>query len=300
MTDPKYVLLEDRGLIGIAGEDKRTFLQGLVSNDVRKVTAKQAIYAAFLTPQGKYLHDLFIVDWRDMLLLDCEAGRLADLKRRLGIYKLRADVVIVDQTKPFVVAAFIGDGVCKMVGLAPSAAGAAQPFTNGIAYVDPRLPDAGVRAILPRESARKSIEAAGFVAGSRTDYDRLRIRLGLPDGSHDMQIEKAILLENGFDELNGVDWDKGCFMGQELTARTKYRGLIKKRLIPVSVDGRLPEPGTPVILEGEEAGEIRSGTDGWALALIRLEFLNRAAASGKEFSAGTARITPAKPDWAVF
>ena len=122
--------------------------------------------------------------------------------------------------------------------------------------------------------------------------------LGLPDGSRDMVVEKATLLESGFDELNGVDWDKGCYMGQELTARTKYRGLTKKRLMPVDIDGPVPPSGTPVMVDGKEAGEMRSARGGVGLALIRLEHLDKAA--GARFTAGEARITPRKPDWAAF
>jgi folate-binding protein YgfZ len=299
-TADRYVVLEDRGLLGVDGEDVRAFLQGLVSNDVRRVAADCAVYAALLTPQGKYLHDFFIVESDGGLLLDCEAARLDDLKRRLGIYKLRAKVALADRSAAFVAAALIGDGALADLGLPAETPGAATRFAGGVAYVDPRLAAAGARAVLPRDGAAAALADAGFAAADRGDYDALRIRLGLADGSRDMEVEKAILLENGFDELHGVDWEKGCYMGQELTARTRYRGLIKKRLVPVAVDGPLPAPGTPVMFEGKEAGEIRSGVDGAALALMRLEYLDRAAASGQPFTAADARITARKPDWAGF
>src|SRR6185503_18496273 len=105
------------------------------------------------------------------------------------------------------------------------------------------------------------------------EYEALRLELGVPDGSRDLPVEKAILLENGFDELHGIDWQKGCYMGQELTARTKYRGLVRKRLLPVEIEGPLPAPGTPVMAGDKEAGEMRSGADGLGLALLRLEHL---------------------------
>ena len=111
-----------------------------------------------------------------------------------------------------------------------------------------------------------------------------------------MVVEKATLLDSGFDELNGVDWDKGCYVGQELTARTKYRGLTKKRLLPVRIDGPAPDPGTPVMAGGRQAGEMRSARDGLGLALMRLEALKQDGG----FTAGEARITPHKPDWAAF
>jgi folate-binding protein YgfZ len=121
----------------------------------------------------------------------------------------------------------------------------------------------------------------------------------VPDGSRDLTVEKAILLESGYDELNGVDWQKGCYIGQELTARTKYRGLIKKRLMAVRVEGALPAPGTKVMLGDQEAGELRSGQDGIALALLRLDAV-AAASAGQPLVAGAARLMPIKPDWAQF
>src|SRR5262249_46274588 len=137
---------------------------------------------------------------------------------------------------------------------------------------------------------------AGWAAGTMGDYDRLRLSLGVPDGSRDLPVEKAILLESGFDELNGIDWQKGCYMGQELTARTRYRGLVRKRLLPVEIEGPAPAWGTPITLGAEEAGEMRSASDGLGLALIRLEFLDRASGPGA-FAAGDSRLTPRKPAW---
>jgi folate-binding protein YgfZ len=302
-----YVLLEDRGVLAIEGPDARAFLQALVSNDVTRVTTERAIYAALLTPQGKFLHDFFVAASGDALLLDCEAARRDDLKRRLGLYRLRSKVTLTDRSDALLVAAAYGKGVTGALDLA-DAPGTARPAEGGVIFVDPRLAEAGARAILPREAAPAVLEAASLAAGAREEYERLRIALGLPDGSRDMEVDKAILLENGFDELHGVDWRKGCYIGQELTARTRYRGLIKKRLIPVRVEGPLPAPGTPVRLAEREVGQIRSGAEGMALALLRLDALERA---GSEFggeagstegalTAGEASLVPQKPAWATF
>ena len=203
-----------------------------------------------------------------------------------------------DIRERFAVVALLGEGAAEAVGLAPEA-GAAGNFGGGVAFVDARLAAAGVRAVLPREDADRILEEAGFAAAPPEDYDRLRLRLGLPDGSRDMVLEKATLLENGFEELNGVDFGKGCFLGQELTARTKYRGLVKKRLLPVDIDGPPPAAGTPVLLEGREAGEMRSSSGGLGLALMRLETLRRAAETGAALTAGGATLTPRIPAWAV-
>ena len=292
-----YAVLEDRGVLAVAGAEARDFLQGLISNDVTKAAPGRAIYAALLTPQGKFLHDFFLVEHGEHLLLDCEGARLPDLLKRLTIYRLRANVTLDDVSADHAVAALFGVDALAAAGL-DSEAGVAAPFADGIAYVDPRLAAVGARALLPRATAREALEGAGFVAAEAAEYDRLRLANALPDGSRDLVVEKSILLESGFEELNGVDFEKGCFVGQELTARTKYRALIRKRLMRVDVDGPLPAPGTPIMLGDKEAGEMRSGRDGTAIALIRLERLEEA--EGAPLTAGEARIRPVKPAWAAY
>jgi tRNA-modifying protein YgfZ len=288
MVESRFVVLEDRGVLAIAGPDRASFLQGLISNDATRISGERAIYAALLTPQGKYLHDFLLVEVGDAFWLDGEAVRLADLKRRLSMYRLRAKVTL-DEQPELAVAAVIGGRPFDL----PREPGAARAAGGGVAFVDPRLPALGARAILPREHLRRTLREAGAAEGEFAEYDRLRLELGIPDGSHDLVLDKSILLESGFDELNGVDWDKGCYIGQELTARTKYRGLIKKRLFPVRIDGPAPAPGAIVTLDGREAGEMRSSRDGVGLALLRLE----AVARGDALAAGDSRIIPVTPEW---
>jgi folate-binding protein YgfZ len=294
VSERHYVILEARGLLRAAGADARSFLQGMVSNDVTKVGPERAIWSAFLTPQGKFLHEFFMTEepgaGAEPLLLDCEAARLDDLRARLARYKLRAEVELTDVSADHAVAAIFGEGALEALGL-PAEVGAAKSFGGGIAYVDPRLAELGARALLPRAGAQAALEGAGIAAATAADYDTLRMGLGVPDGSRDLEVERSPLLENGFDELHGVDWDKGCFMGQELTARTKYRALIKKRLLPVAIEGPAPEPGTQVTAAGKDAGVLRSSVDGVGLALLRLEHLDA------QLSAGEARLTAKKPDW---
>ncbi len=295
MGEMRALVLERRGVMRLGGEDVRGFLQGIVSNDVDRVTPERAVWSAFLTPQGKFLHEFFLVERDGEMQLDCEAARLDDLKRRLSIYKLRAKVTLEDASAQTAVAVLFGAGSFEALGL-DGELGRAAPFGGGVAFVDPRLAAMGARALLPREGAENALREAGFAAATAEDYDRHRLALGVPDGSRDLEVEKSILLENGFEELHGVDWDKGCFMGQELTARTKYRALIKKRLMPVAIEGPAPAPGTPVIRGGKEAGVMRSSCDGLGLALMRLDSLEGTEA----FDAGEAKVTPRKPDWAEF
>jgi hypothetical protein len=295
MANPSFARLENRGLLAVRGEDARTFLQGLISNDIRQVNDDRAIYAAFLTAQGKYLHDFFVVPLGDTLVLDCEAGRAADLVRRLSLYRLRSKVTVEERTADYIVAAVFGEGADQAFQLNDEASAAA--FAGGVVYRDPRLGAAGVRAILPRENGEEVLRKMDFSEATFAAYDTHRLALGLPDGSRDMVVEKTILLEAGFDELNGVDWQKGCFLGQELTARTKYRGLIKRRLVPVRFDGQSPAPGTQILLDGRDAGEMRSSAPGIGLALLRLEALAAAEGAGTPLVAGDTRLVPEKPDW---
>jgi folate-binding protein YgfZ len=278
-----------RGLLLLTGEDRSTFLQGLISNDVRKLGPEHAIWAALLTPQGKYLHDFFVAALGDGWLIDGEGGRIADLKRRLGMYKLRAKIALEDVSDRFEVIHAWGAGAGAPLGLAEP--GQAIERGGAVAFVDPRLAALGLRFIAPTGTGAATLEALGFAAAGIADWDRLRLEQGVPDGSRDMALEKAILLENGFDELHGVAWDKGCYIGQELTARTKYRGLVKKRLMPVGIEGPLPEPGTLILRDGQEAGEIRSGRDGLAVALVRLD----AFEAGATLTAGDATVLPGRP-----
>jgi len=243
------VLLSGRSVVEVSGEDRVSFLQGLVSNDVAMVTPGVAVWAALLTAQGKWLADFFMFSSERAVLLDCEAGQAADVARRLGRYRLRAKVAIAP------------------VDLAVYAAWAGEPPATALAAPDPRLPEAGWRLLSPTP-----LDATV----GENDYDRFRIGLGLPDGSRDLDAEKSVLLEAGFGELNGISWTKGCYMGQELTARTRYRGLLKRRLVPVRAASDLPKSGTPILSSGAEVGVLRSRQSEVGLALVRLDALDAA------------------------
>ena len=282
----RYVVLPERGLITVGGAEARPFLQGLISNDIDKAQPDRAIYAALLTAQGKFLHDFLIAVLGADLVLDCERPRLGDLGRRLAGYRLRAKVSLADASDDYLVAALLGPEAATRLGL-PEQPGAALPFAGGIAFRDPRHRGLGARAILPVSGGFTPLEAAGFGPAPVGAYERLRLALGIPDGSRDMAVEKATLLENNFEALNGVDFSKGCYVGQELTARTKYRGLVKRRLMRVHVEGALPPAGTPLTLDGKEAGEMRSGLGAAGLAMLRLDRLEQ---SSGPLEAGGAKV----------
>lgn len=291
MSETLVTHLEDRGVIAVTGKDQRTFLQGIVSNDMNKVSDTQAGYGAFLTPQGKYLFDFFMVMQGETLLIETERKRIPDFVKRLTMYKLRADVVLEDVSDSFRVYVAFGAGAAEAFALNDER-GSASGYSDGIAFVDPRLSETGVRAILPADTALPE----GVTSSDGDTYDRHRLALGLPDGSRDLVIEKSTLMESGFDELNGIDWQKGCYMGQEVTARMKHRGLTKKRLLPVSIVGDAPEAGADVMMGDRTVGEMRTTNGDLGLAIIRLDALE----AGEPMTAGSASIQPNKPDWASF
>jgi folate-binding protein YgfZ len=257
--------LHGRGVVAISGPDRVGFLNGLVSNDVARVAPGHAVWAAMLTAQGRYVTDFFILEDGETLLLDAPAEAVPELARRLSRYKLRAAMAVEDASAHYAVYA-AWDGL---------------PPPVPVTAADPRLPEAGFRML----SNEPLEETANQIA-----YDAHRLALGLPDGPPDLEPEKTLLLEAGFDELHGVDWNKGCYMGQELTARTKYRGLVKRRLVPVVLEGSAAV-GTPVLAEGQEVGTIRSAAGPLALAMLRVDALE------KPLIAGSALVTPKLPLW---
>ncbi len=296
MSETLYTPLPDRAVIRVSGPDRISFLQGLVSNDIEKITADHSGYGALLTPQGKFLFDFFIYQQdQDSLLIDCERGedgaRAAEFYKKLRMYKLRAKVELTDVTESYDVITVFGDGALTALNL-PDTAGATAPLADGIKAVDPRLSLMGARVLLPKNELTQ-MAAIGATESDADTYHQRRVPLGLPNGSEEMEIDRAILLENGFEELGGVDFKKGCYMGQELTARTKYRGLVRKRLLPITIIGPAPETGTAIMNGDKEAGIIRSIHGNGGLALIRLERIGNDA----ELTAGDAKITVHVPDW---
>lgn len=296
MTETFYSLLTDRAVIRVSGPDRVSFLQGLVSNNIETITAEKSSYGALLSPQGKFLFDFFVYKQdEDSLLIECERGedgaRAAEFFKKLRMYKLRAKAELTDVTDSYDVIAVFGKDALSSLSLT-DAPGRTSAFANGIKAVDPRLAAMGARVLLPKNSLAE-MAAIGASESSVEAYHQMRVSLGIPNGSEELEIDKSILLENGFEELNGVDFKKGCFMGQELTARTKYRGLVRKRLLPIKIDGDAPKPGTAIMNGDKEAGIIRSVHGDGGLALIRLERVSDDA----ELLADGAKITVTVPDW---
>jgi folate-binding protein YgfZ len=279
MSDVLISPLAHRGVIRLGGVDRRAFLQGLISNDIEQCQPGQAIFAGLLTPQGKFLHDMFVIDNGDDFLIDCEAARAEDLLKRFAAHKLRAKITLANAAHEF--------DVWAAWGVTPANVTAAH------VYADPRLTALGSRII-----AKKNSVPSGGAQTSFEDYDRHRLALGVTDGSRDMIVEKSTLAEGNFDFLNGISWSKGCYMGQELTARMHYRALVKKRLFPVRIEGPAPAFGAAITFNGEDIGDMRSHAGNLGLALLNIEKAEIAMRENAALISGAAsRLMSYRVEW---
>ena len=264
--------LEDRAVIAISGPEARSFLQGLITNDIEKLAPRAGLYAALLTPQGKILFDFLIAEGDGAILIDCSSSSRDALLKRLTTYRLRAKVAIEPREQLAVLAAF--DGTMS---------------SNAVAFADPRLQGLGVRGI----GARAEMPSAAVTSGA---YHERRFTLGVPEGE-DFGADRIFALDAGLEELNAIDFDKGCYVGQELTARMKHRGTARKRVLPIeSADGApLPPRDTSVTAAGRDVGEIASVDGARGFALVRLDRL--AEAGDNILEAGGHRVNVRKPEW---
>ena len=229
-----------------------------------------AIYGCLLSPQGKYLYDFFVMKAGNDFLIDCELEKQADLLRKFTIHKLRSQVTITSE-EGHIYVCWDKPAECPAGG-----------------FRDPRLSDLGYRFI-----THDDIEPTH----SEEDYIDYCHELGVPYHSLDLVPQKSILLESNLDELHAISWDKGCYMGQELTARTKHRGLVRKRLFPVKLSDDAIPFGADLIQDGKTVGEMRSSFHGVGLALIRLEAFESFAAGQASFTVGEVSVEPYAPDW---
>jgi folate-binding protein YgfZ len=271
--------LTDRGLLGLSGPDAKTFLQTMVTCSLSQLKPDAPLYGAHLTGQGRFLYDFLIIDTPTHLLLDVHKPHLLPLAKSLHSYQVQNRVEYDDLSDDYSIYAIFGE---DKVG---------NPTKNAIAYTDPRLPALGSRLIMPAGAPQPQTTA------TLTDYHTHRILLGVPDGSMDATQGKTIANELCLADLNGIDYKKGCYVGQELTARTHFRTQPKKRLMQVTFTGTPPAPGTPILRGALEVGTLYSTTpSGHGIAILRLT----EAAKGDPLIANGVHLTPRKPDWATY
>ncbi len=267
----KVAVLEDRAIIAVAGPDAGTFLHNVVTADIAALAEGEAAYTALLTPQGKILFDFFVLNTGAAYLIDCAREQTAGLVQRLTIYKLRADVTIAPDADAKVYA--IWDG----------------PPPRGVpAYADPRCADMGYRA-------SGQLEATSGI----DDYTAHRIALGIADTMRDIGSGEVFPHEANLDQLGGISFTKGCYVGQEVVSRMQHRGTARTRFVIATAAGGL-DPGAEVVAAGRRIGEIKSVAGHQALALLRIDRAANAIAAGEAITAAGSEVTLEVPDWAKF
>jgi folate-binding protein YgfZ len=285
----KAALLPDRGVVKVTGETARTFLNGLLTSDIGKVTPQRAAYAALLTPQGKIIIDGIVAEAPSEdgggFFIDVPRALAKTFVDRLNFYKLRAKVMNEDLSETLgVLAAWDGDGDTEY----------------GLCFRDPRLAALGLRVMLPPHLAKETAADLGATLVDAGEYEAHRIALGVPRGGMDFTYSDAFPHEADMDQLGGVDFQKGCYVGQEIVSRMEHRGTARTRIVAADYHGAAPMTGVPVVAGDKEIGMFGSAAGGKGLALLRLDRAGDALAAGHSLVAGGIPIALRKPDWARF
>jgi tRNA-modifying protein YgfZ len=277
--------LPERGVIRVSGPDARSFLQGLLTCDIERISPEKTGYGALLTPQGKIIADFLIIEAPEAdgggFYLDCLVTRVAEILKRLKLYKLRARVVIEDMSESLGIAVLWGKSVLAEA--------------DGLVFTDPRLAALGQRALVERSRAESLADTPAEV------WNNHRIALGVPDGGKDFAYDNAFPHEALLDQLDGVDFRKGCYVGQEVVSRMEHRGSARSRIVPiVFIEGIVSEWGLEARAGTKIIGRVGSTGQGRGLALLRLDRVADAIAAGQEMSAGGLAFRVEKAGFARF
>ena len=283
----RAALLSDRAVLRITGADAVRFLNGLVTSEVSALVPGEARFAALLTPQGKIIADFLLVAVAEEegggFVIDAPRALAEELQKRLAFYRLRAKV-----------------DIAARLDLAIAVALEGTPDDLGLAYDDPRAAGLGTRIMLPANGAEAALAAAGFTLGNEDEWQARRIAQGVPEGGKDFNYGDTFPHEADMDQLAGVDFEKGCFIGQEVVSRMQHRGSARNRVVPVAYEGAAPLAGIEAKVGDKIVGFMGSAIGGRGLAMLRLDRVAEGMASGETLSAGGVALTLARPAWANF
>jgi hypothetical protein len=281
----KAAFLPDRGVVKVSGEDARNFLNGLLTTDVTLLQPGLGRFGALLTPQGKIVVDFLITEAPSGhgggFLIDCPLALAQGLAGKLGFYKLRAKVVV--------------ENLSDSLGVLAAWDGALATKPD-LAFADPRDAALGWRILVPEELKQKLAVLIGADLVDSAAYEAHRIACGAPRGGLDFIYGDAFPHETNMDRLQGVDFEKGCYVGQEVVSRMQHRGTARTRTVQVLLDGPSPEPGTEILAGGKSVGSMGSSADGNGLAVIRTDRVAEALAAGLELTSGGLSLRLAEPD----
>ncbi len=293
MNIKNVYILEDRAILYINGEDAKEFLQNLISNDINKVSDVNSCFSSLLTPQGKFLYEFIIVKHKSGYILDCEKPQAEELFKQLSIYKLRSKVEILNLSNEFVVAAFSHEKFLTF-DAAKDQPGCTIKYREDPIFLDPRNKDLGARLIINLEKLYLSLKKLDLHDADLKEYYSLSHSLGIVPKDLNKLKDKLFGIECNFEELNGIDFKKGCYVGQENTARIKLKNKLSKRLFPINIiNGKLHE-GESIYNNEIEIGKVLIDSD-YPFALVK--YLNENFNEKVNFKTKEASININKPDW---
>ena len=286
--------LSNRGFIKLQGSDIKKFLQPLITNDIDKVTSDKAIYSAILTPQGKYLFDFFIYFLEDAFFIDCHLEQLEELISKLNFYKLRSDVNFTDVTRSYSFFLLENSDIFENFDLNKHP-GLVKKSNGYFLISDPRLKKLGVRAIINKGEESELLKKLQLPIKTIEDIEEIRISNGVPLGTKDMS--KKFILECNLDFLNGIDFKKGCYIGQELTSRMKLRNKVTKRLLPAIIDKETINENLKIEFNKKIIGEICSINKNKALCFVNLKDIKPEYLSDNHLVCNQEKVKLYIPEW---
>ena len=295
MEKNEIITLKDRGFIEVKGPEAKYFLQNIVTNDLEKVTNESTVFSSILTPQGKYLFDFFILKFKDSYILECEKVSVVEIIKLLSFYKLRSKVDFVDLSEQYVASA-ISLEKFKEISKSGLSSGKTTNFKDDIIYIDPRNNKLGAKIISKIENIYLTIKKLNLVITDKKKYYSKSFELGIPQLNLNKLKDKIFGIENNLDELNGIDFKKGCYIGQENTSRIKLRNKLRRRILPVQkITGEISENDV-IKYKGTDVGKIMI-SEPYSFALIKIIDPDLANFINIELDCGKSKIKVFKPDW---
>ncbi len=277
MTTCNYVHLVDSKFLSIKGENRKEFLQDMITNDINKCIEDSPIYSCFLSPQGKFLADFFLINLGDSYLIEINEVYIENFIAKLNIYKLRSKINITIEE-------YYTSFVILNIDLK------LNEEINYIEYTDPRCSNLGKKIIIKSNLKNNFVSNNNLIKVDFKSYRELMIKNLVPDSINDLKINKSLLLENNFDAINAIDWDKGCYVGQEITARMKYRALLKKSIRAVEIIAGSTIPGNKIFYNNNIIGEIISCLNNLGIAMLKIEDANNAFKTNKVLKTDSASL----------
>ena len=293
MKKNKIYILDDRGLLYIEGDDVKEFLQNIISNDIHKVTDSFSCYASLLTPQGKYLFDFIVLKHKKGYFIDCNKKQINQLYEHLNLYKLRSKVEILNLSNEFVVAAISREKFLSITN-SKDQSGFTIKYREDPIFLDPRNKELGARLVVNLEKLYLSVKKLELKSSESDEYYNFSHKLGIPQLDTNKLQNKLFGIECNFDELNGLDFKKGCYVGQENTARIKLRNKLTKRIMPIKTIKGKVEVDESIFINDENIGKILINNN-YPFGLIK--FKNDSIDFSKEYTCGSSKIKIIKPSW---